>query len=100
MDDNDKALLLNDYVARRWADLFVMALGMACQNRPQEVRNALDTAFSLQTYEENGRRLLAGTKEAFRQMAELRVLAEQLHADLAAVEAKYDAMLYELGRKP
>ena len=79
-----------------FADLLVVAIGLAAQQRPEELRTALASVFDLRAVQTMTRRLMEEIKEVRRVGVEAAELVKQVALDLDALGEQIDALRFAL----
>jgi hypothetical protein len=85
---------------RQFADLIVLALGLACETHPEMVRDALAKVFDMKAAthyaKQVSQEMMAVQKLARSVRDEIRQLLAAVNADFDAVEKRFDAINYHL----
>lgn len=77
-----------------WADLIVVAIALACEKYPHEMRAALGQVFDISGFEECAKRMKVVLDDAQARTQQLRELMIAQNEDLAAIEKRLDALHY------
>ncbi len=85
-------LALSQWRDSAFADLIVVAMGLAALERPQELRKALGSVFDLSAVEKTTDRIAATVEHACHQAEEARHLLEELHRVLERIEKRLDGV--------
>lgn len=81
---------------RRFADIIALAVGLAAETHPQEIRKALGSVFSLEAVEETTGRMMLTLAECQRIATEARELCQAVVLDIERLEKRLDAVNYAL----
>ncbi len=94
MTDDAEALTrtLANWRDSAFADLIVVAVGLAAQQRPEELRKALAAVFDLKAVEDMNRRVAAATFHAEQQVQEARHLIAELHKEFDRLETRMSGL--------